>query len=85
MKMYTDVIGNQHVVAVARLVEPLGYGRSMRIIVNQCPYCGRTHHHSYSEELQTGVYGKREADCFQGQYLLVDEDVVDAFMGKVGE
>lgn len=61
------------VVASARLVPPRGSERTMAIVVDHCPYCYHTHRHSFSEETSPGVYGMREADCFKGQYLLVDE------------
>ena len=79
MKYYTNVLGDKHVIAAARLVSPRGYQRSMGIVVDACPYCGQTHRHTFSEELRTGVYGTREADCFKGQYLLIDEDEVEEY------
>lgn len=36
-----------------------------RIIVDECPYCHKTHYHN----LPVGE-SKRMADCFQGEYVL---------------
>lgn len=44
------------------------YGFRNRIVVDSCPYCGRTHYHSRGgadDNLQ------RVADCFKGEYKLV--------------
>lgn len=40
------------------------YGANGRIVVNDCPFCHRTHYHS----LPVGN-GQRMADCFQGEYV----------------
>lgn len=40
-----------------------------RIIVDRCPYCGKTHTH-----LEGGETNQRMADCFQGEYVLVFEE-----------
>ncbi|MFA6213486.1 MAG: hypothetical protein WC714_28880 [Candidatus Obscuribacterales bacterium] len=42
----------------------IGYGTN-RIIVDNCPYCHRTHYHN----LPVGE-GLRMADCYQGEYIL---------------
>lgn len=38
-----------------------------RIIVDRCPYCGKTHTHL------DAVGRQRMADCFRGEYVLVFE------------
>lgn len=43
------------------------YGFRGRIVVDVCPYCGKTHHHNPGpddDDLQ------RLADCFKGEYVL---------------
>ena len=42
------------------------YGFRGRIVVDECPYCKKTHHHSPAEEDS----GQRMADCFIGEYIL---------------
>jgi hypothetical protein len=74
----TSETGDKIRVAVARVVSPRGYGRSPGLVVDQCPYCLHTHHHSIGEWSGGGVYGIREADCFNGEYLLVDEAHLEA-------
>lgn len=81
MKYYTLKNGERVVMASARLVPPRGYERSMGIVVNQCPYCLHTHRHTL-DSTATPHYGVREADCFKGQYLLVDEDVFEVTAGE---
>ncbi len=41
------------------------FGFQDRVVVDECPHCGRKHVHGYSEG-----NNQREADCFQGQYIL---------------
>ncbi len=41
------------------------YGFRNRIIVDNCPYCGKTHYHSPG-----GDDGQRMADCGKGEYIL---------------
>ncbi len=77
-RYFVNALGDKIVLAESRLVEPRGYERSMGIIVDACPYCGKKHRHGFSEETRHGVYGMREADCFKGQYLLVDSEVIDS-------
>ena len=39
-----------------------------RVIVPECPYCGKTHVHSVN-------LGMRQSDCFPGgEYLLIEEE-----------
>lgn len=40
-----------------------------RIVVDDCPYCHRTHYHN----APVGE-GARMADCFRGEYMLDFED-----------
>ena len=40
-----------------------------RIIVDDCPYCHRTHYHNHPIDS-----GQRMADCFQGEYILDFEE-----------
>jgi len=48
-----------------------GYGTG-RIIVDDCPYCHKTHYHN----LPVGE-GQRMADCYQGEYILDFSDKTD--------
>lgn len=41
-----------------------GHGTG-RIIVDDCPFCHRTHYHNPPVDS-----GQRMADCFQGEYIL---------------
>lgn len=41
-----------------------GHGTG-RIIVDECPYCRKTHYHN-----PPVGEGQRMADCFQGEYVL---------------
>jgi hypothetical protein len=41
------------------------FGGTGRIVVDDCPYCHRTHYHN-----QPVGEGRREADCFRGEYIL---------------
>jgi hypothetical protein len=41
------------------------FGGTGRIVVDDCPYCHRTHYHN-----PPVGEGRREADCFNGEYLL---------------
>jgi hypothetical protein len=40
-------------------------GGTGRIVVDDCPFCHRTHYHSFP----IGE-GQRMADCFRGEYVL---------------
>lgn len=51
------------------LVAKARVGGSGRIVVDDCPYCHRTHYHS----LPIGE-GQRLADCFIGEYTLDFEE-----------
>ena len=45
------------------------FGGSGRIVVDNCPYCHRTHYHSHP----VGE-GQRMAECLMGEYILDFED-----------
>ena len=47
-----------------------------RIIVDQCPYCGRMHTHL--EVIGRPDGNQRMADCFRGEYRLVFEPTKEA-------
>ena len=81
MKTYTNSWGKKFVVATARIVPACGYERSSGIVVDQCPFCLHTHRHGLVDDVG-GIYGVREADCFRGEYMLIDESVVDVLSDK---
>ena len=54
-----------------------GYGTG-RIIVDDCPYCHKTHYHN-----PPVGEGQRMADCYQGEYILDFSDAVPS--AKVSE
>lgn len=43
------------------------YGFNNRIVVDKCPYCGKTHYHGMGP---VGETSQRLAECFQGEYIL---------------
>lgn len=61
--------------AIARLVSAYGVYTSPRLIVDDCPFCGQTHRHGYNGQWGNH-FGKRQADCGRGEYLLIDAATV---------
>lgn len=50
------------------------FGGSGRIVVDDCPYCHRTHYHNHPVGSS-----QRMAECLLGEYILdFDEDEEDA-------
>lgn len=55
----------------ARLVPSRGYQRSNGLVVDQCPFCGQVHRHTFSQQ-DGNSFGLRQADCLRGEYELID-------------
>lgn len=45
------------------------FGFMKMIVVDECPYCHKTHHHN-----EPVGNGRRMADCFRSEYVLDFED-----------
>lgn len=51
---------------VKQAIARVGYDR---IVVDVCPYCGKTHYHNFVRSGDDS--NQRMADCFKGEYILV--------------
>lgn len=79
---FTDLEGKEYPIALTRLVPARGFSLSPGLVVDECPFCHKVHRHSLSSLDGSIIYGKRESDCFCGEYILVDKGLLDQVRSK---
>lgn len=82
---YKTVDGIEYLVALARIVPSRGMAfPHPRLIVDECPYCGKKHEHSIGTHDGYDVIGVRRSDCSNGgDYMLINENSAEYLTNRL--